>query len=82
MRKRAWTVLIGGGIAEVGRTLAGVFELRAYRLDTLLKTDAVASISYDYSIRLWFVVAALILFFLSYVFRCGEQLQKESDETL
>ena len=30
----------------------------------------------------WFVIAALVLFFLSYVFRCGEQLQKEADETL
>lgn len=82
VRKLAWTVLIGGGIAEIGHTVADVFELRAYRLDTLLKTDAVASISYDYSISLWFVIAALILFFLSYVFRSGEVLQKESDETL
>ena len=82
VRKLAWTILIGGGIAEIGRTIADVFELRAYRLDTLLKTEAVASVSYDYSISLWFVVAALILFFLSYVFRSGEELQRESDETL
>ena len=43
---------------------------------------AVESVMYNYSIRLWFVAVALVLFFLSYVFRYGEDLQRESDETL
>ena len=40
------------------------------------------SFTYNYSIDLWFAAAALILFFLSYIFRCGEALQREADETL
>ncbi len=82
IRKLAWTVLIGGAIVEIGRTVAMIYETRAYQLERLLNTDCFSSVSYDYSISLWFVVTALILFFLSYVFRSGEALQKESDETL
>ena len=81
VRKLGWTVLIGGGIAEVGQMVSSVFEARAYQLERLLAPAAV-SVSYDYKISLWFVIAALILFFLSYVFRYGEALQQEADETL
>ena len=82
VRKLAWTVLIGGALAEIGQMVSSVFEARAYQLERLLDPDAVASISYDYTVNLWFVIAALILFFLSYVFRYGEALQQEADETL
>ena len=81
VRKLAWTVLIGGGIAELGQMISAVFEARAYQLERLLAPAAV-SVSYDYTVNLWFVVVALILFFLSYVFRYGEALQREADETL
>lgn len=82
LRTLAWTVLIGGGIAEAGRALYSVFEPRAFQIERLLNPDAVASVGYHWSFGLSFVVTALILFFLSYVFRCGEALQKEADETL
>ena len=82
IRKLGWTVLIGGFIAEVGRRLSQLFEARAYQIERLLNMEAITSVDYNYSISLWFVFAALILFFLSYIFRCGEELQKEADETL
>ena len=82
IRKLGWTVLIGGFIAEVGRRLSQLFEARAYQIERLLNMEAIASVDYNYSVSLWFVFAALILFFLSYIFRCGEALQKEADETL
>lgn len=82
VRKLGWTVLIGGAVAEIGRAVAHLFEIRAYHLEQLLDPNAVSSISYNYSVSLWFVVTALILFFLSYVFRYGEELQREADETL
>ena len=40
------------------------------------------SVSFRYTGSYWFVITALIIFFLSYVFRCGEKLQQEADETL
>lgn len=82
VRKLAWAVLIGGAVTEIGHAVAEVFEVRAYRVEELLNAEQFASVSYDYSIHLWFVVTALILFFLSYVFRSGEALQREADETL
>ena len=82
VRKRGWTVLIAGGVLEIARLIAAVFELKAYRFDRLLNMEAISSVTFNYTISLWFVGAALILFFLSYVFRYGEGLQKESDETL
>ena len=82
VRKLGWTVLIGGFVAEVGHRLSQLFEARAYQIERLLNMEAITSVDYNYSISLWFVFAALILFFLSYIFRCGEELQKEADETL
>lgn len=82
IRNLAWAVLIGGGIGEISSKVSSVFALRAYHIEKLLDDSVVKSISYDYKIGLWFVVAALVLFFLSYIFQYGEELQRESDETL
>lgn len=82
VRKLGWAVLIGGAVSEIGHAISEVFEVRAYRVEELLNPEHFSSISYDYSIHLWFVVTALILFFLSYVFCSGEALQRQSDETL
>ena len=82
VRKLAWTVLIGGGVAEVGKLISEVSTAQAYQIERLVNPELVESFTYNCSLDLWFVVAALILFFLSYVFRSGEELQKEADETL
>ena len=82
IRKLGWTVLVTGAIAEIGGMITSVFELRAYQLDKLLNQGPVSEISFNYGFKVWFIFAALIIFFLSYVFRYGEALQKESDETL
>ena len=82
IRKLAWTVLIGGGIAEIGAVLTQVFETRAYHMEQLLNMDRIAAVAYRWDLDLWFVAAALVLFFLSFIFRYGEALQQEADETL
>lgn len=82
IRKLGWTVLIGGFLTELGRLIASIFELRLYDMDKLLNTQLVSAHEFTFNISLWFVFTALILFFLSHIFRCGESLQKEADETL
>ena len=82
IRKLAWTILIGGAVAEAARIIGYIFEIRAYNLDFLFNQNLVSHISFNLTFSLWFVAAALILFFLSFIFRCGEELQRESDETL
>ena len=41
IRRLAFTVLIGGGIAEVCRTVANAFEVKAYDLSKLFNPDVV-----------------------------------------
>jgi hypothetical protein len=82
IRQLALTVLIGGGVAEICRAVGAVFEIKAYDLNALFNNPSFEHITFNYGISLWFVVVALVLFFLSYVFRYGEELQRESDETL
>ncbi len=82
IRRLGWVVLIGGGVAEIVRFIAAVFELKAYDLSFLAENPVVGSVSFRYTGSYWFVITALIIFFLSYVFRCGEKLQQEADETL
>lgn len=82
IRKLAWAVLIGGGIAEIGSKVADIFEMRAYDVSRFLNMDLITSVTYNLDFDLWFLFAALLLFFLSFLFRWGEELQRESDETL
>jgi hypothetical protein len=85
IKKLGWTVLIGGGIVEIGRMAEDLFTVRAYKLAEIISHPAVESVGVAAktgSIHPWFIIAALLMFFLSFVFGCGEKLQRESDETL
>ena len=82
IRKLAWTVLVAGAIAEAGVILSTVFQIQAYHIDKLFNPSVVSSVTFDFKSGALFVVPALFLFFLSYIFRYGEELQREADETL
>ena len=91
------SIEISSGIPPIHCSLLGTHSgsiemdpTYGYRENSLLYS--VINIGYTYAIsekwdfnfvfNLWFVIAALLLFFLSYIFRCGEALQREADETL
>ena len=83
IKKLGWTVLIGGLLVEAGRMISDLFTVRAYRLTELISASNVESVNVSApGLHPWFVFAALLLFFLSFVFNYGESLQRESDETL
>ena len=82
IRKLAWTVLVAGGIAEAGVVLSSVFQIQAYQIDKLFNPSVISSGTFEFKSGALFVVPALFLFFLSYIFRYGEELQREADETL
>ena len=82
VRKLAWTTLLGGAVIEVCRVFGIIAELKAYDLTLLLDPETVQRFAYNYSFDMSFIVIACILFFLSLVFRYGESLQRQSDETL
>ncbi|MBR4657888.1 MAG: hypothetical protein IKP26_01360 [Clostridia bacterium] len=85
IKKLGWTALIGGGLVEIARIAEDFFFVRAYRLDEIISHPSVESVGAAFgpgSVHPWFIFAALVMFFLSFVFRCGEELQRQSDETL
>ena len=59
-----------------GNTLTG------YNLNELFLSDKVTGVSVTYSCDLSFLIYALVLFLMSFIFQYGSELQKLSDETL
>lgn len=82
IRKLGWITLIGGAFTSVAGSIATILELKCYDLNAVFSSPAIESFSFNNRIGLGFIAAALLIFFLSFVFRSGEELQKESDETL
>ena len=69
LRKLALVSLVGGAVSA--------FDMKA-----LFNSDLLLDYSHMYNINITFLIMAIILYILSYVFKYGEALQKESDETL
>ncbi|GEM_PF-873514 len=82
VRNLGTAVLVGGGLAEIAFRISDIIEMKAYNWDVILNSSVISKTGYGTRISLWFVIAALVIYFLSFIFRCGERLQKESDETL
>lgn len=83
IRRLAVTVMVSGALVEIGRVASNLFTVRTYALEKLISSPMIESIGISASgLHPWFIFAGLVLFFLSFVFRCGEELQRESDETL
>ncbi len=81
IRKLAIIVLVGGVIWQIGENIATWVQVSQIN-SMLASIENVTAVRYAYSINLSFVVYAILLLFLSYIFRYGEMLQIESDETL
>lgn len=82
IKRLAWVTLIGGAVVRVCQTAAEIAEIKACEFTLLFNENVFTAYSFNYMIDLNFIVTACVLFFLSYVFRYGEELQRESDETL
>lgn len=82
LRKLCWLTL-GGGLCSQLFGAAGMTLLyKAFDFSTLFVNDRIVGVSMETEMDLTFVVLALIWYMLSLVFRYGEELQKQSDETL
>ncbi|MDE5679731.1 MAG: DUF2975 domain-containing protein [Lachnospiraceae bacterium] len=82
IKKLAWVALIGGAIIQVCGSITKIAEIKAYDFSAFFAETVVTGLSFNGMIDCSFVVTACVLFLLSYVFRYGEELQQESDETL
>lgn len=81
IKKLAWVALIGGAIIQICESITKIAEIKAYDFAAFF-SGTVTGLSFNGMIDCGFIVTACVLFLLSYVFRYGEELQQESDETL
>lgn len=82
-RRLANAVLIGGVASYVVQVASGWFFHGRYdMLESLFREGVIDHITVTYSFSLNFIWIALFLYLLSYIFRYGEELQRQSDETL
>jgi len=82
IRRLAWVTLIGGGTGEICKLIGSTSAIKAYDLSLIFSNTSIANITINYIFGCGFIVIAVVLFLLSYIFRYGESLQQESDETL
>lgn len=82
LKKLAFVVLGGGVLAGVMGIVERILLGRAFPLEEIFSASAVQRIEYIYDLDLNFVLVGCVLLFLSYIFRYGQQLQQQSDETL
>lgn len=82
LRKIGILTLVGGLIHQVVSSLFSFLLTRDLALISLFKEGTVKSIQFNIQIDWGFVIVALALLLISYIFRYGEDLQRQDDETL
>ena len=55
---------------------------RAYEVQNLFIRDKIIECRLEPQVHLEFILIAFVFFLMSYIFRYGAELQKQSDETL
>lgn len=82
LKKLGWLVLIGGIVETASELATEAVTARTYDFTQLFNMNIISDITVNYSADVTFLIFAFVLFLLSYIFRYGEALQRESDETL
>ena len=82
LRKVGWAILLGGFLAETVGILARSLLIKAYALADLFASAAITKTEFVFTMDLNFVLIACVVFLLSYIFKYGQVLQKDADETL
>lgn len=82
MKKLCWLTVGGGVCSQLIGAAAAILMYKAYDFSTLFLNERIVGVSLNLELDPGFVVLALIWYMLSCIFRYGEELQKQSDETL
>lgn len=81
-RKLGILAIAGGLLDLILEYFVNGSLVRSLDLAELFLSDRITSVTTYYNFDFTFVITALVLFGLSYIFRYGEELQQLSDETL
>lgn len=83
IKKLGTLVIWGGLVSQIAEFITDTVLVRNYvNLMELFKEGVVKGITVNYTFSLTFLFIAFILYLLAYVFEYGQELQRESDETL
>lgn len=83
IKKLAWIILIGGILTQVLKVVTDTVMLASYDFSKIFNPEIISGYTINHTLNLGApIVAFVILLCLSFVFRYGEMLQQESDETL
>lgn len=82
LRKLGWMTLVQAAVYSVAEFLIFTMELRLFEFGYFLNPEYVKSYTVDFHLEISRFLIPAALFFLSWIFRYGEELQRQSDETL
>ena len=82
MKKLGIVVIIGGVVLDVVESISSNIAFYLYDVAEMFLSDAVSSITVNSTIGLDSILVGVLVILLSHVFRYGEELQQQADETL
>lgn len=82
LRKLSFAALIGGAALSVAQMAGEIALSSVYGFDTLFLNESIVGVKLEYALDMNFIWVFAVLYLLSFVFHYGEELQKQSDETL
>jgi len=82
LKKLSVYAVVLGVLSNVGNLGQVLFFQYGYGVEEMLLSDKVRGVTVNYEMDLGFLLIAAVLLLFSYVFRYGQELQKQSDETL
>ena len=82
LKTLGWLTLAGTLVFGILSAIADTLSISMYDLNQLFILDLVTGYTVEHTVDVALLLIPALLFLLSYVFRYGEELQKQSDETL
>ncbi len=82
LKKLGFATLALGIIINIIKWLETFATAHFYNIEQIIISENIKSFTVNYNFDLSFLIICFVLFFLSYIFKYGEQLQQLSDETV
>jgi len=82
IKKLGITMIVGGVVMDIIEAIGSNLAFYMYDVAGLFLSDNIGKVSINGEISMGSVLAGVLVIMLSYVFRYGEQLQQQADETL
>lgn len=82
IKKIALLVLCGGTVCEMLKNIIIAYVTDALNITEILLNEYIVNVNVDMNFNAVYIVFAILLWLIAYVFEYGAILQQESDETL